>query len=58
MAETRYIRSTRHRLGIIDAMLKMEKLGLNKGMAGNISVRWDDGFLVTPSGMPASKVHP
>ena len=58
MAETRYIRSTRHRLGIIDAMLKLEKLGLNKGMAGNISVRWDDGFLVTPSGMPASKVHP
>lgn len=58
MAATRYIRSTRHRLGIIDAMLKLEKLGLNKGMAGNISVRWDEGFLVTPSGMAAPKVHP
>lgn len=58
MAEKRYIRSTRHRLAIIDAMLKLEKLGLNKGMAGNISTRWDDGFLVTPSGMPARRVHP
>lgn len=58
MAEKRYIRSTRHRLAIIDAMLRLEKTGLNKGMAGNISVRWDDGFLVTPSGMPARKVHP
>ncbi|HVI52040.1 MAG TPA: class II aldolase/adducin family protein [Candidatus Sulfotelmatobacter sp.] len=58
MTEQQQIRSTRHRLSIIDTLLKLEKLGLNKGMAGNVSVRWGDGFLVTPSGMPAGKVHP
>src|SRR4029077_5788259 len=25
-------------------------LGLNQGKSGNLSVRWDGGFLVTPSG--------
>jgi len=52
------LRSNRARLAIIEAMGKLERLGLNKGMAGNISLRWRDGFLVTPSGMPASKVKP
>ena len=58
MKDTRYVRSTRHRLAIIDSLLKLERMGLNKGMAGNVSVRWDEGFLVTPSGMAAGKVHP
>ena len=30
---------------------KLTELGLNKGTAGNCSVRSGDGFLVTPSGM-------
>ncbi len=30
---------------------KLAELGLNKGTAGNCSVRYEDGFLVTPSGM-------
>jgi L-fuculose-phosphate aldolase len=30
---------------------KLIVLGLNKGTAGNCSVRFEDGFLVTPSGM-------
>ncbi|MDR3438490.1 class II aldolase/adducin family protein [Telmatospirillum sp.] len=54
----RSIRSTTHRLAIIDAALRMEKIGLNKGTAGNISVRWNDGFLVTPSGMPPQRLRP
>jgi L-fuculose-phosphate aldolase len=29
----------------------MEKKGLNQGKAGNISVRWKDGMLITPSGI-------
>jgi len=52
------IRSTSHRLSIIDAAVRLEKLGLNKGTAGNISIRWNEGFLITPSGMPPSRVHP
>ena len=30
---------------------KLAELGLNKGTSGNCSVRYKDGFLVTPSGM-------
>lgn len=33
-------------------------LGLNRGAAGNVSVRDSDGFLVTPSGMPPEIMHP
>lgn len=32
---------------------QMSALGLNKGTSGNASVRLHDGFLVTPSGVPA-----
>lgn len=52
------IRSTIHRLSIIDASARLEKLGLNKGTAGNISIRWNDGFLITPSGMPPHRLRP
>jgi L-fuculose-phosphate aldolase len=30
----------------------MQPAGLNRGTAGNVSVRDDDGFLITPTGMP------
>lgn len=32
---------------------KLAELGLNKGTSGNASVRCEDGFLVTPSGISA-----
>jgi L-fuculose-phosphate aldolase len=57
MAE-KLIRSTRHRLAIIDAMAKLAQQGLNRGSSGNISLRWEDGFLITPSGMAPQKLHP
>jgi len=52
------IRSTRHRLSILDAAGKLITLGLNRGTSGNISLRWDDGFLITPSGLSVHKTHP
>ncbi len=30
---------------------QLAALGLNKGTSGNVSVRYEDGFLITPSGM-------
>jgi L-fuculose-phosphate aldolase len=30
----------------------MQAAGLNRGTAGNVSVRYGDGFLITPTGMP------
>jgi L-fuculose-phosphate aldolase len=37
---------------------KLAKLGLNKGTSGNVSVRFEDGFLVTPSGMGVEEMTP
>jgi L-fuculose-phosphate aldolase len=37
---------------------KLAKLGLNKGTSGNVSVRCQDGFLVTPSGIGAEQMTP
>lgn len=36
---------------LLKAVNKLAELGLNKGTSGNCSVRFEDGFLVTPSGM-------
>jgi L-fuculose-phosphate aldolase len=34
------------------AMGRLEALGLNRGSSGNLSLRTDDGLLITPSGVP------
>jgi L-fuculose-phosphate aldolase len=36
---------------LIEAALAMNGSGLNQGASGNLSVRCEDGFLITPSGM-------
>ncbi len=53
-----FIRSTRHRLALVEANSRLVALGLNKGTSGNVSLRWDDGFLVTPSGMAPAAIRP
>lgn len=46
------------REGIVAAMADLIALGLSQGTAGNVSVRCGDGFLVTPSGIPAERLRP
>jgi L-fuculose-phosphate aldolase len=46
------------RQAIVDAALEMEGLGLTRGSSGNISVRTESGFIVTPSGMPPRTLTP
>lgn len=46
------------RAEVIKTARSLTDLGLNKGTAGNVSVRCEDGFLVTPSGMPAAALAP
>lgn len=41
---------------IIQTCLEMTRLGLNQGTAGNVSARYQDGFLITPSGIPYEKL--
>ena len=36
---------------IIETCLKMNALGINQGTSGNVSARWNDGILITPSGL-------
>jgi L-fuculose-phosphate aldolase len=44
------------RRGIVDTALDMERLGINQGTSGNVSARLLDGFLITPSGVPAREL--
>ena len=36
---------------------QLAALGLNKGTSGNVSVRHEDGFLITPSGMDIAEMQ-
>ncbi|WP_027796068.1 L-fuculose-phosphate aldolase [Paraburkholderia acidipaludis] len=46
------------RQAIIDACRRMNALGVNQGTSGNISVRHEDGMLVTPTSMPYDAMQP
>jgi len=43
---------------IIATALAMNALGINRGKSGNVSARWKDGFLITPSGLPYDETRP
>lgn len=43
---------------LLNISQKLADLGLNKGTSGNASVRFSDGFLVTPSGMAIEEMTP
>lgn len=43
---------------IVSAARAMGPLGLNQGTSGNVSVRLDDGLLITPSGRPYESMEP
>ena len=38
--------------------LRMNELGINQGKSGNVSVRIDNGFLVTPTGIAYEETKP
>lgn len=46
------------RQSIIDACREMAAQGINQGTSGNISVRTDEGLLLTPSGLPYDRMKP
>jgi L-fuculose-phosphate aldolase len=43
---------------IIATALAMNAHGINQGKSGNISARWGDGFLITPTGLAYEQTHP
>jgi L-fuculose-phosphate aldolase len=46
------------RADLIAAARALQPAGLNKGTAGNVSVRDGDGFLITPTGLPYDTLGP
>ncbi len=43
---------------IISTCLAMERKGINQGTSGNVSARWQEGLLITPSGLPYDTMSP
>jgi L-fuculose-phosphate aldolase len=43
---------------VISICKQMNAIGINQGTSGNVSVRTDDGFLITASGVPYDKMKP
>jgi len=43
---------------IIETCIAMDRRGINQGTSGNISVRWEDGLLITPSGLAYETMAP
>jgi L-fuculose-phosphate aldolase len=46
------------RQSIIDACLQMNRLGINQGTSGNISLRHEAGMLITPTSTPYEAMQP
>ena len=40
------------RQAVVDTARRMSAIGLSVGCSGNVSSRWGEGMLITPSGMP------
>ncbi|WP_456385491.1 class II aldolase/adducin family protein [Desulfolithobacter sp.] len=43
---------------LIETALTMNSVGLNQGTSGNLSVRTENGFLITPSALPYDRCRP
>jgi L-fuculose-phosphate aldolase len=52
------IKDHEKRQSIIDACLRMNELGINQGTSGNISLRHEDGMLITPTSVPYEEMAP
>jgi L-fuculose-phosphate aldolase len=46
------------RQSIIDACRDMNRLGINQGTSGNISLRHENGMLITPTSVPYDTMQP
>ena len=49
---------TATRRSLVKAARSLSALGLTHGTSGNLSVRWGEGLLITPSGLPYDRMEP
>jgi len=47
-----------HRKQLIETAIRMNRSGINQGTSGNLSIRHEDGMLITPSGIAYSALRP
>lgn len=45
------------RAEVVRVVRELDATGLNRGSSGNVSARWGDGMLVTPSGVPGRELE-
>jgi L-fuculose-phosphate aldolase len=45
------------RESIVAAARELDRTGLNRGTSGNVSLRFRDGLLITPSGVPTERIQ-
>jgi L-fuculose-phosphate aldolase len=43
---------------IVASCRRMNELRINQGTSGNVSARWKDGLLISPSGLPYDEMSP
>lgn len=48
---------TKARLKIIEIAMKMSETGLSPGRSGNVSCRWGDGMLITPTALAYDRME-
>lgn len=48
----------RVRQSIVEAARSLDARGLIQGTSGNVSLRFEDGLLITPSGLPYARMSP
>lgn len=46
------------RLKMVETCRQMNATGINQGTSGNLSARYGDGFLITPSSLPYDQMKP
>jgi L-fuculose-phosphate aldolase len=46
------------RRGVVDTALAMSRCGLSPGRSGNVSTRFEDGLLITPTGLAYDLITP
>lgn len=47
-----------HRIEVVEAYQELSREGMNKGASGNVSARFGDHMLITPSGIPSAQMLP
>ncbi len=57
-AMTQYKNDRRGRLAVVEGLRGLAEHGLNRGTAGNVSVRTAAGMLITPTGLSPAELSP